>query len=311
MGANMNLKHAQYIMEIIKEGSITNASKTMHVSQPALSQTIKAVEKYLGAPIFLRNTNPIVLTEAGKKYIAAVKKIITISTNLLHEVADIQYEGYGTLRLGIPIQRAMQMLPLVMPIFRQRYPHIKLQIQEAGSNITENAVLTGQVDIAVLTTTPSNDELSYELVETEDVVLAANKMTTLAQRIKPGTPLHITEAKNEDFISIAEGHNVRRVQDTLFSIYEIKPNIILETSSVEVGKRLVDAMNAVFICPDVYLDEYFLSQSKCVLYPLLGVANKRYCYVVCRKDAYLSPYTRAFMELIRTKGKKRKETTEL
>ena len=56
----MNLKHAQYIMEIIKEGSITNASKTMHVSQPALSQTIKAVEKYLGAPIFLRNTNPII-----------------------------------------------------------------------------------------------------------------------------------------------------------------------------------------------------------------------------------------------------------
>ena len=48
----MNLKHAQYIMEIIKEGSITNASKTMHVSQPALSQTIKAVEKYLGAPNF-------------------------------------------------------------------------------------------------------------------------------------------------------------------------------------------------------------------------------------------------------------------
>lgn len=58
----LNLKHAQYIMEIIKEGSITNASKTMHVSQPALSQTIKAVEKYLGAPIFLRNTKPIVLT---------------------------------------------------------------------------------------------------------------------------------------------------------------------------------------------------------------------------------------------------------
>ena len=62
----LNLKHAQYIMEIIKEGSITNASKTMHVSQPALSQTIKAVEKYLGAPIFLRNTNPSCLQKRGK-----------------------------------------------------------------------------------------------------------------------------------------------------------------------------------------------------------------------------------------------------
>ena len=300
----MNLKHAQYIMEIIKEGSITNASKTMHVSQPALSQTIKAVEKYLGAPIFLRNTKPIVLTEAGKKYIAAVKKIITISTNLLHEVSDIQYEGYGTLRLGIPIQRAMQMLPRVMPVFRQRYPHIKLEIKEAGSNTTEKAVLNGDVDIAVLTTTPNNDELNYDLVETEDVVLVANKMTMLAQRIEPGTAIYITEAKNESFISITEGHNVRRVQETLFDVYEMKPHIILETSSIEVGKRLVNSMESVFICPDVYLDPYFLSQDRCVLYPLLGVANKRYCYVCSRRDAYLSPYARAFIELIKTRGVK-------
>lgn len=300
----LNLKHAQYIMEIIKEGSITNASKTMHVSQPALSQTIKAVEKYLGAPIFLRNTKPIVLTEAGKKYIAAVKKIITISTNLLHEVSDIQYEGYVILRLGIPIQRAMQMLPRVMPVFRQRYPHIKLEIKEAGSNITEKAVLNGDVDIAIMTTSPGNDELIYELVETEDVVLVANKLTMLAQRIDPGVPIHITEAKNEDFIFITEGHNVRKVQDTLFDVYDIKPHLVLETSSIEVGKRLVSTMDAVFICPDVYLDHYFMEQGDCVLYPLLGVANKRYCYVCTRKDAYLSPYARAFIELIRTLGKK-------
>ena len=71
------------------------------------------------------------------------------------------------------------MLPAVMPVFRQRYPHIKLQIHEAGSNITENEVLNGGVDLAILTTTPTNDELKYELVETEDVVLIANKMTNL------------------------------------------------------------------------------------------------------------------------------------
>ena len=114
--------------------------------------------------------------------------MITISSNLLHEVADIQYEGYGTLRLGIPIQRAMQMLPSVMPVFRQRYPHIKLKIMEAGSNITENEVLRGGGLVCSPRGTPTNDELKYELVETEDVVLVANKMTTLAQRIKGGTP---------------------------------------------------------------------------------------------------------------------------
>lgn len=82
----------------------------------------------------------------------------------------------------------MQMLPRVMPVFRQRYPHIKLEIKEAGSNITEKSVLNGDVDIAIMTTSPGNDELIYELVETEDVVLVANKLTMLAQRIDPGVP---------------------------------------------------------------------------------------------------------------------------
>ena len=55
----MNVKHAQYIMEILKEGSITGAAKALHVSQPALSQTVKAVESFIGAPIFLRNKMPL------------------------------------------------------------------------------------------------------------------------------------------------------------------------------------------------------------------------------------------------------------
>lgn len=64
----LNLKHAQYIMEIIKEGSITNASKTMHVSQPALSQTIKAVENILVHRSFSAIPNPSCSRKREKVY---------------------------------------------------------------------------------------------------------------------------------------------------------------------------------------------------------------------------------------------------
>lgn len=132
----------------------------------------------------------------------------------------------------------MQMLPRVMPVFRQRYPHIKLEIKEAGSNITEKSVLNGDVDIAIMTTSPGNDELIYELVETEDVVLVANKLTMLAQRIDPGVPIHITEAKNEDFISITEGHNVRKVQDTLLTYTTSNPIWSLKPAASKWGSGL-------------------------------------------------------------------------
>ena len=57
-GKLMNIKHAQYVLTVLKEGSITNAAKKLYVSQPSLSQMIKLAENNLGAPIFNRNTDP-------------------------------------------------------------------------------------------------------------------------------------------------------------------------------------------------------------------------------------------------------------
>lgn len=67
----MNLKHAQYIMTILQEGSITAAARKLFISQPSLSQVVKLAETNLGAALFNRSTDPITLTPAGEKYVAA------------------------------------------------------------------------------------------------------------------------------------------------------------------------------------------------------------------------------------------------
>ena len=63
----MNIKHAQYMLTVLKEGSITAAAKKLYISQPSLSQMIKLVDNTLGTPIFNRTTEPITLTYAGEK----------------------------------------------------------------------------------------------------------------------------------------------------------------------------------------------------------------------------------------------------
>ena len=63
----MNPKHAQYMLTVYQEGSITSAAKKLYVSQPSLSQMIKLVESNLGTPIFNRSTDPLTLTYAGEK----------------------------------------------------------------------------------------------------------------------------------------------------------------------------------------------------------------------------------------------------
>lgn len=89
----MNIKHVQYMLTVLQEGSITNAAKKLYISQPSLSQMIKLVENNLGTPIFNRNTEPITLTYAGQRYIDAGKQVLTINENLKKEIEEITQIG--------------------------------------------------------------------------------------------------------------------------------------------------------------------------------------------------------------------------
>ncbi len=294
----MNIKHAQYMLTVLKEGSITAAAKKLYISQPSLSQMIKLVENTLGTPIFNRSTDPITLTYAGEKYIEAAKKILTINDNLIKEIEEINHEEHGTIKLGIPVQRAMQIMPYVLPRFYAKYPHVKVDVRESGSANTEAAVLDGNVDLACLTTYPKHEELNYILIEEEELVLLTSRNSQLAKRIPSGTPISITEAKNEKFISSKVGHSVRDTQDRLFVTYDIQPEILMETSSIEVGKRTAIACDAVMICPINYIEMTPELHPGCCVYPIQGIEQRRSFYVCHRKELYLTKYMRDFIEIL-------------
>ena len=118
------------VLTVLKEGSFTGAAKKLYVSQPSLSQIIKAAEANLGAPIFNRNTDPITLTPAGALYVKAAKQISTISTNLAKQVEELSNEEFGRIRLGISVQRGMELLPYLYPRFKSRFPHVELELHE-------------------------------------------------------------------------------------------------------------------------------------------------------------------------------------
>ncbi|MCI8888817.1 MAG: LysR family transcriptional regulator [Hungatella sp.] len=299
----MNTKHAQYVLTVLQEGSITNAARKLFVSQPSLSQMIKLAENNLGAPIFNRNTDPITLTYAGQKYVEAAKQVLAIDSNLAREIEEITHEEQGTIRLGIPVQRAMQVMPYVFPRFRKLFPMVKLELNEFGSATVENMVLEGALDLACTTTSPRHEELHYTLIENEELVLLSGRNTAIAKRIPSGTEISISEAKGESFISSKSGHSVRTTQDRLFAMYDIQPDILLETSSIEVAKRTTIASDGVMICPINYIEMSPELHPYCCIYPIKGIENQRGFYLCHRKDFYLTKYMKSFIQLLTTMEK--------
>lgn len=292
----MNLKQAQYVKAIVDCGSITSAAKKLYISQPSLSYMVKQIEEEIGLPIFDRSVSPFRITYAGEKYIAAAEAMLAINSQLENQLREIKDDHSGRLRLGISVQRSMQVLPLVVPIFRKKYPNVTLELTEHGSASLEDLLQKGNIDLSIAATESTSTNLIYELIEQETIGILAANDTQIASKYAPGTPITLQDAKDELFVSLREGHSIRVVQDKLFRRSGFTPHILLETNSLEVGKRVAITAGACMLMSNIYMDEY-IRRRRGEFFPLKDFDNNRHLYACYRKDEYLPKYTRDFIEI--------------
>ena len=301
MQVAVNLRYGECILAVLRHGSITAASKNLYISQSALSQMIKRAERELGAEIFNRGTDPISLTYAGERYLIAARQVAAINTNLINEISEINGQMRGCLRLGISIQRGMQLLPLIIPEFTARYPKVRIELTERGSTTLERLMHEGQFDLGLITTEPRFSDLTYDLLETEEVVLVAGKNSPLARRLGQAEEISITEAADERFINLRGGHSVRKVQDSLFQHFLIDPPILLETDSLEAAKRLAATGAALMLCPNVYVNQDRELRDRVICYRIKGMEYKRNFYACWRQDMLLPQFMTDLISIIKHK----------
>ena len=287
----MNIKQARYIQAIAQYGTVTAAAKALYISQPSLSQTLRQVEDELGMPIFDRSVSPMVLTYAGEKYLQAAGRILAASEQLEAQIRELKQERSGRIRLGISVSRAVQIIPKLLPMFRREYPDVAIELTEAGSTELEALLLNGRIDLALAAIEPTTPGIVYQLVERETIGLLAGKGSRLARSYPPGTPLPLSAAAGECFVSLTRGHSSRLIQDTLFRQYGISPAILLESGSLEVCRRLTLEAGACMILPSVYADETIQMMGG-VFFPLADYETRRHFYACTRKGDFIPRYVR-------------------
>ena len=292
----MNMKQALYFKTIAQYGTITAAAKQLYISQPSLSQTLRQIEDEVRTPLFDRSTSPFHLTYAGERYLKAVEAMLDIETRLKEEIESIRRDDGGRLRLGISITRAMQVLPDVIPIFTKAYPNVTIELTEAASASLEGLLQKGQIDLALAALEANEANIAYELIEKESIGILAGKDSQLAQLVPSGTPISLEMVEKEAFVSLDTSHSSRIIQDRLFRRYNIRPMILLETSSLEVARRVALKSGACMVLPDVYADE-FVFNSGGAFYPLKDYENHRHFYACYRNDENTKKYIRDFVSI--------------
>ena len=298
-GERMNLKRARYINAIYESGGITAAAKKLFVSQPSLSQTVRLVEQELGIAIFERGVSPPKLTYAGEKYLETARAMMAQEEQLNGILENIRNQEQGVLRLGMSVQRGLQLLPLVLPEFRRRYPDVQLVLEEHGSELLEAIAAEGKIDLALVTTEPSRATLKYILIEKENHVLLTGRGSTLAERFRSGESVSLLDAEREPFVSLKPGHNIRGIQDRAFACCGISPRILVETDSLEMAMRITVACGCCMLCPQVFVRSAPALAGTGVCYRVRELTEERHFYACHRRDKFLPAYTLAFIDMVR------------
>ncbi|CAM5271985.1 LysR family transcriptional regulator OS=Streptomyces tendae OX=1932 GN=GUR47_03865 PE=3 SV=1 [Streptomyces tendae] len=130
----MQLQQLQYFVAVAETRHFTRAAEVVHVAQPSLSQQIKALERELGADLFLRARGNITLTDAGEALLPLARRILADADTARHEVLELAQLRRGRVRLGATPSLCTGLLPDVLRAFHDRYPGIQLLIEEGGSH---------------------------------------------------------------------------------------------------------------------------------------------------------------------------------
>lgn len=295
----MNLKRARYIIAIYESGGYTAAAKKMFISQPYISQIVQQVEQEMRVPIFERGVTPPKLTYAGEKYVEAARAMIAQEDSLNLLMEELRHEERGIIRIGISLQRVMQLMPTVLPKFTLAYPHIQLVLTERGSQFLEQMVEDASVDIAFVTTEPSIANLEYQLLQNETYGILTGRESRLLDMHLPGDWIDLQETADEAYIFLKKGHNIRVIQDKIFTENNLSPRVLAETDSLEAAIRISAACSCCMLCPHEFVRSDPAIAGSGVYFNINDIKEKRHFYVCYRKDRHLPSSAHTFIELIK------------
>ena len=190
----------KYFVEVVKQGGMTNASKSLYIAQPTISKAIKDIEAEMAVPLFDRSKRNLVLTDAGKIFFNKCKEIISLYDNLPTEINSLYGLETGHINISMSAVMSMRKFIGILGDFHQLYPNITYNLIESGGKTTENLILNDEVDIGV-TTLPVDHHLFESIsLNKEDLRVVLHREHPLAYKTK----IKMEELAEENFILFNE-----------------------------------------------------------------------------------------------------------
>jgi DNA-binding transcriptional LysR family regulator len=231
----MDLRQLRVFVEIVRQGSFTQAAEQLHIVQPAVSITLRKLEEELDLTLLNRQEKRVTLTAEGEALLRHAERVLDNLAAAETEMAELRGLTHGEVRIGIPPMMSSYYFPLVIREFRDRYPNLKLAVNGEGAGRIQRLIAKGELDMGVVAGQKLMEGLESQHFLREEIVACVPLDHPLAGRER----ITLAEFLQQPLIFFKEGYYMRELMDELVAEEHLQPQVVFETNLFSLVRSLI------------------------------------------------------------------------
>lgn len=286
----MDLANLRAFVEVAEAESFSSAAARLHLTQPAISKRIAALESSFNTQLFDRIGRGISLTEAGRALLPRARRILAELDDSQRALSNLSGQVGGVLKLATSHHIGLHRLPATLRAYTSRYPEVQLDLHFMDSEAACHAVESGNLELGIVTLPPTAHgalECTAVWQDPLSVVCASNH--PLAQRSRP----RILELAQYPAILPASSTYTRQIAEQVFRAAGVELHSLLSTNYLETIKMLVSVGLGWSLLPRTMLDKQVVKVA------VQGLRLSRTLGIVRHRSRTLSNAGQALIELLK------------
>ncbi|WP_025681387.1 LysR family transcriptional regulator [Paenibacillus massiliensis] len=238
----MELLQLQYFIAVARLEHMTEAARSLHVTQSSLSKTIQRLEEDLGVPLFDRIGRKLRLNEFGSRFLLRAERALFELQQGKQEISDLSSPEHGTLELAVT---TASRLPHILREFRKKRPHIQFHVQMLTTQEMVTRLHRGEVDFCLASPPIQGEDIECQIVFIDPIVVAVPKSHRLADR----SSVSLSELSDESFVGVKRGYGTRDLVDSICESVGFSPKYVYEGDEPARLSSLVEAEIGIAFIP--------------------------------------------------------------
>ncbi len=241
----MDLLQLKYFVKIVEHRSFTKAARDCNVSQPALSQQIRKLERQLGQPILERKGRTVHLTAGGQLLLERAQRILKLVADTESQITDDGETG----RLSISAIPTIgpYFLPSLLQHVKPQFPKARFLVGEDVTEVLSQRCLSGEIDVGILALPSSIKRVHIEPLFNEELYVALAHDHPLAGQ----ETISDADVRSETFVLLGETHCLTDAIEGYCDRQEIQPVSTARIQQLETVKQLVALGQGISFIPEM------------------------------------------------------------